>query len=537
MHATLIATHAARDWEGMRRLASEDFRFEDRGKRALVEGGVETWLASMQFVASHPEVRFDHELLATLGDRIQLGKLSWIGESADAEFHTDKLRIIEVDASGRLRRVVLFDIDDRRAAVVDALARFVAGEASGAEGPASYVEFARGLATLDWDAVREVSSPALVFDDRRPLGLGVLSREQWIASLRIQAEMAPDVSFEPVRVLAWNRHGFVVSMRTHGNLRDGGPFENVFLSIQLASGGKLVRVEPHPIDAEAEALARFEELTRDPFGVVPNMASVAGMRSGERYSAGDWQAFRTLARADFQYEDRSRRALLTGDLDTWIASMQFVREQFASRTEHELVATFGDSVEVRRFLFVGDPDGAAIEIERLRLTEVDERGMLAAVVFFDPEDRAAACVEGLRRFVERESPELMPVVGFVDALRRHDWESFREVLSDDCVLDDHRPLSFGIIDKEQWLASLVAQAEMAPDFSVELLRVLAWTRHGALVLTRTYGSLRDGGPFENVFLAINLVAGGRLTLTEPYAIADGDRALARFHEICAALDA
>ena len=82
----------------MRRFTAEDFRFEDRGKRVLVEGDVETWIKSMQFVTSYPGVRFESELMATLGGRILLQRLSWIGESHEAEFLTDKLRLIEVAA-------------------------------------------------------------------------------------------------------------------------------------------------------------------------------------------------------------------------------------------------------------------------------------------------------------------------------------------------------------------------------------------------------------------------------------------------------
>ena len=59
---------------------------------------VETWIKSMQFVTSYPGVRFESELMATLGGRILLQRLSWIGESHEAEFLTDKLRLIEVAA-------------------------------------------------------------------------------------------------------------------------------------------------------------------------------------------------------------------------------------------------------------------------------------------------------------------------------------------------------------------------------------------------------------------------------------------------------
>jgi len=815
--ARLFKTHAAGDWDAVRRLAGDDFRFEDRGKRALVDGDVDTWLKSMQFIRSQPGVRFEHELLATLGERILIGKMDWIGESDEAEFLTDKLRLVEVAADGRLRRLTLFDPDDRATAFVEGLERFAAGEAGGADGATAYAAFARALLGFDWDAVRRHLAPEFVFDDRRPLSLGILNHEQWIASLRVQADMAPNLGSEVTRVLAWNRHGFVGSLRTYGNLRDGGPFENDFLCVFLASGGKLTRVEPHPIDADESAvarfeelcaaldgesrrgpaalppnsamkagtrffevlgsagddraaalaspnfryrdrgrralldgdvhtwirsirfltsqartrfeqlamigdrivvsrltwtgrpggpeleldrisllevddtgrlcsvtlfdledrpkamlqgledfaageagggdgpttyaawerafqrrdwdalseclspslrfddhrplslgvlngnrwleslrvavdlapefasdvpqvlawnsrgvllslrlygilrdggsfenfllgvfvasggkmthvepfpidakdaaLARFEELTRDPLDIAPNDASRVGLQTMELFLACNWPAIRELASPGFRYEDRSRRALVTGDVETWITSMQFVREQLPARTEHNLIATFGDRVELREFMFVANPDGAAIEIERLRLGEVDEHGQLVSVVFFDPEDRTAACIEGLRRFAIGEIAETMPLVELFEAGGRRDWDGAREALSADAMFDDHRPLSFGTIDREQWIASLIVQVEMAPDATLEPSHVIAWNRHGLVLLTRIYGNLRDSGPFENVSVVLCMADQQRVVRLEPFLTGDIDKALARFDELCAARDA
>ncbi|MFN2428048.1 MAG: nuclear transport factor 2 family protein, partial [Candidatus Binatia bacterium] len=216
--AKLFKTHAAQDWEGLRPLVCEDFRFEDRGKRALVDGDFDTWLKSMQFIRSQPGVRFEHELLATLGERILIGKMRWIGESEDAEFLTDKLRLVEVAADGRLRRIILFDGDDRAAAFAEGIERFAAGEAAGADGTATYPAFVRALLRFDWTAMREVLSADFVFDDRRPLSLGILDADQWIASLRVQVDMAPDLANEASRVLAWSSHGYVLSVRTYGSL-------------------------------------------------------------------------------------------------------------------------------------------------------------------------------------------------------------------------------------------------------------------------------------------------------------------------------
>jgi len=62
------------------------------------------------------------------------------------------------------------------------------------------------------------------YRDRRTLGLlGTLDGDQWVESVRILTELAPDVEVEPFRILAWNRHGGVAVTRAFGTPRDGGP--------------------------------------------------------------------------------------------------------------------------------------------------------------------------------------------------------------------------------------------------------------------------------------------------------------------------
>jgi len=44
----------------------------------------------------------------------------------------------------------------------------------------------------------------------------------------------------------------------------------------------------------------------------------------ERLAAQDWQGLRALVGADSVYEDRGRKALERGDVDTWLTSLQFL---------------------------------------------------------------------------------------------------------------------------------------------------------------------------------------------------------------------
>jgi hypothetical protein len=74
--------------------------------------------------------------------------------------------------------------------------------------------------------------------------------------------------------------------------------------------------------------------------------------------------------------------------------------------------------------------------------------------------------------------------------------------------------------------------ELAPDVSIERLRILRWSRHGCVAMGRASGT-QQGGPFEILNLAVALTRGPLVQRYEFFDIGDAERALARFEELCA----
>jgi hypothetical protein len=241
-------------------MASDDFVFEDRGKRALLKGGVELWIESNQFVRAEPGARVARELIGTAGDRIALERILWSGGPPGSPVEREHLRLTEVDADGRIRASIRFDLEDRAAAFAEAQARFGAGEAAAVGGQAPFVALLRALTCHDWEAVRGCLAADAVIWDRRALGvLGTLEREGWVESLKAVAELAPDVDWEMMRILTWNGLGRVHLTRMFGT-RDGGPFENLIMNVILTDGDRIRRFEFFDVADADRALARFEEL-------------------------------------------------------------------------------------------------------------------------------------------------------------------------------------------------------------------------------------------------------------------------------------
>ena len=123
------------DSDAFRALAADDFVFDDRKKHALVVGGIEEWIGSLDFLWNETHTRVDTRLIATAGDRLALQEVHWHESPGEAPFEIDGYRITEIDESGKIRAFVLFDLDDRAGADEELSERYYA---SGADGVPSW---------------------------------------------------------------------------------------------------------------------------------------------------------------------------------------------------------------------------------------------------------------------------------------------------------------------------------------------------------------------------------------------------------------
>jgi ketosteroid isomerase-like protein len=226
---------------------------------------------------------------------------------------------------------------------------------------------------------------------------------------------------------------------------------------------------------------------------------------------------------------------VSGNVETWLENARFVH---GGAVERELIGTAGERVALERVLWTGEPDEGPVEREHVRLIEVDAEGRMRASIRFDPDDRAAAFAEAQARFVAGEAAEIggqAPIAAYFGAFTRHDWETMRSCLAEDAVLWDRRkPGILGTLDRDQWVESMRVAGDLALDLDVEIVRVLAWNRHGRAHLARMFGT-RDGGAFENPIVGVMFVDCDRIQRYELFDVADADRALARFDELCAGL--
>jgi hypothetical protein len=360
------------------------------------------------------------------------------------------------------------------------------------------------------------------------------------------AQLAPDVDAEPLRIVAWNNRGAVMLYRVSGTTSDGSAFENVLLNLIAVdpASGRYVASELYDVDDIDTAVTRLRDFGRDPDELVrPNAASRAGRRLEELIQTRDWDGLRELYTPDFVFDDRTRRAQVTIDLDTYLDTyLDMVRQEAEQPTVFDTtyIATFGDRIAVAHSHWSGEWSTGAWDFENLAVQQVNADGLMTATTMFEVEDRRAALAHARTRFVAGEGAEARRAHDAADAiaaaLGARDWAAYRAQLDNQFRMRDHRRLAIlGEQGPDDYVASLAALVQLAPDARPEMFGLPAWAQHGSVMLLRAEGTAAEGGPFENHFVLVHAIdtTTGRSVALELFDIDDTDAALARFAELSA----
>jgi hypothetical protein len=223
--------------DAFRALMSADFLFSDRTRQSLVTGGVDEAFRSAVYYLSLEDLRIQRTDIVALGDRILIEHLIARGGPPGGEVEMEIFSLTEVDVDGRVVALVLFDVDDRSAALADAHARFAAGEAAGLAGQAAIVAHWEASIAHDVEGMRRWVADDLVVRDHRAIGLlDGLSGPEWVESVRVHFDLAPESYGEIIGVFAVNDQGRVELQRIFGTAADGVAFENVFLRVTVTDG-------------------------------------------------------------------------------------------------------------------------------------------------------------------------------------------------------------------------------------------------------------------------------------------------------------
>jgi ketosteroid isomerase-like protein/tetratricopeptide (TPR) repeat protein len=563
MLARFDAAIANRDLDAVRATFREDFEEVDHtlGSRY----GLDETMASMRGLLRSRDPRYHVEPLATLGPTLLLARRHSGASGATSQrydvgpYENEVIQILEVDDQSLLARSEVFGCDH----LGDAIARLYerhaellpAGPAHDRAGMTARLVTA--MLTPKSDRLEDVMSPDVQAVDHRTVGGGPGGGvELWSRWRSASDELIRESTYRVDDVLALGTEGLLRRTTESGTIRaTGGTFTNTSLLLSaFGPDGRQARFEMFDVGHEAEALARFEELTaraalrRRPLRRVrPNAATSNAARIDAAIQARDPGALAATLSDDLHVIHHPTGA--THGASGLVSMYQKMFRAKGLPVRHIPIATLGEALCLLRASF--SYDGIAlksggvtepVEGEVFLLHQVDEHGRVVWEEAFGIEHLA----EGVTRLYERHA-ELQPEGAARDraAVSAHsvavlagplDPERMATTWASTYRIVDHRV--FGT-----WTARSGPEAQehfrrqldLAPDFAHRFEDVLALEPHALLVRETFHGTSRDsGGTFENRICAIyHLAPDGRQAGAEAFEAEQGAEALARFEELTA----
>jgi hypothetical protein len=446
-----------------------------------------------------------------------------------------------VDESRLLRAIVLFDVEDAREALREALARWGAIAPDLAPTLSLVLDLTDAFDAHDPARLRALCAADLVVEDHRRAGMGrVEGGDAYVDRVAVLGDPAVSMRVE----LGWSvpaigPHGALATIRHTGDVC-GGATESDALILLLHAGGRVAHIEIFEPDREATALARFDELA-GPVASSQRFANIA-TRFNERlvqsWAARDWNAIAALHGPIEHFEDHRRLMQMQASGAAAIAQLRILFDVPHGRWAITPIATRGDCLALSRAVFEGDVEesGGPLAIDYLAIDEVDRDGHSRAVVLFDRDDLDVAYEELDARFGAGEASDHARV--WTADRRLHasiagrDWDALAASLAPDFRMYDHRVLGWGstLDDVAAFVRSQRALFELSPDYGYRYEHVRLSPRAALSRLVES--GTREGGTFENRFFVVGEIdADSRYCRFDLYDLDQGDSAWARFDEI------
>jgi ketosteroid isomerase-like protein len=386
------------------------------------------------------------------------------------------------------------------------------------------------FARRDWDALGALFADDAVLDDRRPaIGRRAEGREAVIVGVRGLADLGIDRVRGEVVATRGDRLGLMETTFT-----DAASNEIVALSVAeldaQARNARLVHFDANDVDAAFDELdARYIATAGEPKST--RLRELA--RSLDALNRGDWDAVRRDLADDLVFVDHRPASLeeSTG-ADRRVAEIRALAELM--NTYRWRVASFEASATAMLFeqRVTGETnEGTRVELVYNVVVQMRDH-LVARMEVFAPDAAAAA----RRRFEELSVADGDPLVDVcaraIAAMNARDWTMLRELLDENLVLVDHRPVSLGTLTgREAWIDSIRAIREVSPDRHTRIVAVYAAVRDVIVLEDISAGTSSDGGLVEQPTLWLAQVRDGRATRIEVFTTDRLDDALSRFREL------
>ncbi|WP_240562975.1 nuclear transport factor 2 family protein [Mycobacterium sp. IS-1264] len=523
----LHAYFAARDWDAITELLTDDYYGDDR--RSVVGSGIrrgpDAAIEDFRSAADIEVTDASSDTVATRGARLALTRARYSRTGQESEgFHVDFLQIVEIDTDERIAAMPAFDLDDFDAAIAELDARYLVGEAAAHSHTWSVIAHA-------YDAARQHKLPAMTpdcvtIDHRRAKAFAPGEMTEYI---RAGWDLDQTIRTYVEVVHRLSDLGAVCTYAAHGLSHEGFHAEWREIAISTVEGDMVNRCELFDDDELDAALARFEELNR-PASKLENDASRVFERLYSYVAAGDWHAVAQITAENVSVDDR-RRVVNAGIIhgrDANIKDAQATADVGFTMTMVGVLATRGSRLALTRVRVSGrDPE--AIENDSFSIIEIDVEERIAAVVVFDLDNFETAIAELDARYIAGEaaahSRTWSVIMQAYEALNRREMPPTTPGWVN---IDHRRGTSFA---SGEMPALLDAVWNLTTDLSHSIEAVQRLNDFGAVITNASHETSREGFDAEWRVITVVTVEGDMLSRCEVFDQDDLDAAIARFDEL------
>lgn len=517
---------AERRWDDIPSLLADGARVEDRraGLRREAIYDRDTAVAEIQAMADLGLHTMTSVVVAIRGDRLALARTRYAGRGSRPDaYHTEILRITELDADERCVASIAFDVDDLEGAIAELDARYVAGEAA----PHAHTWSVIATTYDSFNRNEQVPRDWLLVDHRRGT---LFTAETFAAAVNTVTDLTPGMRFYVESVHRLGDLGAVITQSSQGTSAEGFDAEWHMVQVLTVKDDRINLCEVYDGSDLDSALTRFDELGRAT-PRIENAASLVYERFWNHFQAGDWDAVAELLSDDISNDDRRRvvNAGMERGRDNQLANLRHLAGIRAT-VSSAVIATRGQRLLLSRVgTLNSDLSNGEFGSEMLVIIETDSDGRIAAGVLFDGDDVDVAFAELDARYLAGEAADHADTwsvaAGAFAAFNRHEFPA----TTPDWVNIDHRAL---MTIEESGLTSYAEGIwDLTPDVRVRIESVHRLTDLGAVVTYAASGTSKQGFDAEWREVTLSTVAGDLIDRCEIFHIDDLAVALAKFDEL------
>jgi DNA-binding SARP family transcriptional activator len=524
-----LAQFAARNWDAMAELLTDDFSNDDRRRvvGASMQHGRDASINDMRAIADLWTTTVFSTVIATRGERLTLMRFGFSDSNQGSDaFISDILGVAEITAHERVAAFVAFDADDIDAAFGELDARYVAGEAAPYSDTWSVV--AGVFAAHNRREVPAATPDAATVDHRR---VAAFAPGEGLEYIRAGWDLEQNLHIYIETVHRVSDLGAVFTWFGHGTSQEGFAAEWRGVNLITVDREMVDRCEIFDEEDVDAAIARFEQLS-EPAPRLENAASRVAAGFEACFGARDWDAMAAMLADDIHSEDRRRvvNAELQQGRDALIKNFQAATDLGVAPALSDALATRGERLVLTRSYYSrGDHEPGSFQLDLLHVVEIDDHERIATLVTFDLDDLDAAFAELDARYLAGEAaPHARTWSVITDgyaALNRHELPA----TTPNCVSIDHRRgTAFAP-------GELVAYIQASLDVDHEI-RIFAEVVHrlndlGAVVTHMARVTSSEGFDAEWREVALFTVDGVLVNRFELFGEADLDTAIAEFDQL------